>query len=43
MGFPEDFILNPSENQMYKQFGNAVVASLVTHLAKAIVEVAKWD
>ena len=43
MGFPEDFILNPSENQMYKQFGNAVVASLVTHLAKAIIEVARWD
>jgi len=43
MGFPETFVLNKSENQMYKQFGNAVVASLVSHLAKSIVETAKWN
>ena len=43
MGFPESYILNPSENQMYKQFGNAVVASLVSHLAKSIVRTAKWS
>lgn len=42
MGFPETFILNPSENQSYKQFGNAVVASLVAHLANTIVETAGW-
>jgi len=43
MGFPETFVLNPSENQMYKQFGNSVVTSLVSHLAKSIVEAAKWN
>ncbi len=43
MGFPETFILNPSENQMYKQFGNSVVASLVSHLSKSIVEAANWN
>jgi len=43
MGFRETFILNKSENQMYKQFGNAVVASLVSHLAKSIVEKANWN
>lgn len=43
MGFPETFILNKSENQMYKQFGNAVVASLISHLAKSIVETANWS
>ena len=42
MGFPDDFKLNKSENQSYKQLGNAVVASLVSHLAKAIKEQAKW-
>ena len=42
MGFPESFILNKSENQAYKQLGNAVVSSLVSHLAKDIVEAANW-
>ena len=37
MGFPEDFILNKSENQSYKQFGNSVVVPLVTHVAKSVV------
>ena len=43
MGFPDDFKLNKSENQAYKQLGNAVVASLVSHLAKAIKEQAEWN
>jgi len=43
MGFPETFVLNPSENQTYKQFGNSVVASLVSHLAKSMVEAANWN
>ena len=43
MGFPDDFKLNKSENQSYKQLGNAVVASLITHLAKAIKEQAEWN
>jgi len=37
MGFPEDFILNKSENQSYKQFGNSVVVPLVAHVAKSVV------
>ena len=37
MGFSEDFILNKSENQSYRQFGNSVVVPLVTHVAKSIV------
>jgi DNA (cytosine-5)-methyltransferase 1 len=43
MGFPETFVLNPSENQTYKQFGNSVVASLVSHLAESVIEAAKWN
>jgi DNA (cytosine-5)-methyltransferase 1 len=43
MGFSETFVLNPSENQTYKQFGNSVVTSLVSHLAKSVIEAAKWN
>ena len=43
MGFPDDFKLNKSEIQAYKQLGNAVVASLVSHLAKAVKEQAEWN
>ena len=38
MGFPSDFIIPVSDTQAYRQFGNAVVASLAGHLAKAVVE-----
>jgi DNA (cytosine-5)-methyltransferase 1 len=43
MGFPKDFKLNKSENQSYKQLGNAVVASLTAHLAESIVKTADWN
>ena len=38
MGFPDDFILNDSEIQAYKQLGNAVVPPLISMLAESIVE-----
>ena len=37
MGFPSDFEIPVSDTQAYRQFGNAVVASLVEHLARAII------
>jgi len=37
MGFPSDFIIPVSDTQAYRQFGNAVVASLVEYLAESIV------
>ena len=37
MGFPSDFKIPVSDTQAYRQFGNAVVASLVEHLARAII------
>ena len=37
MGFPSDFIIPVSDTQAYRQFGNAVVASLVDCLAESIV------
>ena len=43
MGFPDSFKLNKSEIQSYKQLGNAVVASLTSHLAEQIVSTMQWD
>ena len=37
MGFPDDFKLNKSENQSYKQLGNAVVPSVVEAIAREII------
>jgi len=36
MGFPEDFVIPVSDNQAYRQFGNAVVPLVVYEVAKAI-------
>jgi len=36
-GFPEDFILNPSKTQAYKQFGNAVAVPVVEAIAMELV------
>ena len=38
MGFPARFKIPVSDTQAYRQFGNAVVASLVVHLAKSMIE-----
>jgi len=38
MGFPAKFKIPVSDTQAYRQFGNAVVASLVEHLAKEIIQ-----
>ena len=38
MGFPEEFKIPVSDNQAYKQFGNAVVVPVVKEIAKAMVE-----
>ena len=37
MGFPEDFVLNSSEVQAYKQLGNAVVPPVVEMLANGMI------
>ena len=37
MGFPEEFKIPVSDNQAYRQFGNAVVVPVVKTLAKQIV------
>lgn len=38
-GFPEEFIVNAvSQGQIYKQFGNSVCMSVVTALAKQMIE-----
>lgn len=38
MGFPETFQIPVSDNQAYRQFGNAVVVPVVHEVAKKIVE-----
>ena len=38
MGFPEDFKIEVSDNQAYRQFGNAVVVPVVEEVAKSIAE-----
>ena len=37
MGFPEDYILNPSTNQAHKQFGNSVIVDMVQYITKEII------
>jgi len=38
MGFPEKFKIQVSDNQAYRQFGNAVVVPVVEKIAKSLVE-----
>ena len=38
MGFPEDFIIPVSDNQAYKQFGNAVVPPVVKDIGKEVIK-----
>jgi DNA (cytosine-5)-methyltransferase 1 len=37
MGFPEKFIIPVSDNQAYKQFGNAVVPPVVEAIGREIL------
>jgi len=37
-GFPEEFILSPSDSQAYKQFGNSVAVPVVNAIAKQIIK-----
>ena len=37
MGFPEKFKIPVSNNQAYRQFGNAVVVPVVKEIAKSMV------
>lgn len=37
-GYPEDFKITVSDTRAYKQFGNSVVVTLVTSIAKLVVE-----
>lgn len=37
-GFPEEFIINKSDNQAYQQFGNSVSVPVVTQIAQNILE-----
>lgn len=41
--FPEDFILNNSESQSYKQIGNAIPPVLMWHMAKALQDAFVFD
>jgi len=38
MGFPEDFKIPVSDNQAYKQFGNAVVPPVVKDIAIQVIK-----
>ncbi len=37
-GFPENFLINKSDMQAYKQFGNSVSVPVITEIAKKIVK-----
>lgn len=37
MGFPEEYILNPSVNQAHKQFGNSVIVDMIQYITKEII------
>jgi len=45
MGFPESVKIDPRTGQAYKQFGNAVVASVVEAIGKEMLDAAKlkWE
>jgi len=45
MGFPESFKIDPRSGQAYKQFGNAVVASVIEAIGKEMLDAAKlkWE
>ncbi len=45
MGFPESFKIDPRAGQAYKQFGNAVVASVIEAIGKEMLDAAKlkWE
>jgi len=43
MGFPESFKIPVSDNQAYRQFGNAVVSPVVKEIAKVIVDCMKEE
>lgn len=38
MGFPENYIINPSVNQAHKQFGNSVIVDMIQYITKEIVD-----
>jgi DNA (cytosine-5)-methyltransferase 1 len=38
MGFPDSFKIPVSDNQAYRQFGNAVVVPVVRKIAKAMIK-----
>jgi DNA (cytosine-5)-methyltransferase 1 len=42
-GFPDNFILNSSDIQTYKQFGNSVSVNVLQHILKEISEVLKLN
>jgi len=37
MGFPEEYILNPSVNQAHKQFGNSVIVDMIQYITQEII------
>jgi DNA (cytosine-5)-methyltransferase 1 len=43
MGFPDDFKIVVSDTQAYRQFGNAVVVPVISHLGQAIVRQARFS
>ncbi len=45
MGFPESFKIDPRVGQAYKQFGNAVVATVIEAIGREILDAAKlkWE
>ncbi len=40
-GFPDEFVLNPSDSQSYKQFGNSVAVNVLQHILVEISKVLK--
>jgi DNA (cytosine-5)-methyltransferase 1 len=38
MGFTDDFIINESSSQAYKQFGNSIVVDVIISLLKSILD-----
>lgn len=42
MGFPEEFIIDSSITQSYKQFGNSIVVDIVKEVFLSIMEATNW-
>ena len=43
MGFPDDYKIEVSKAQAYKQAGNSIVVDVLIHLVREIINAEEWN